>query len=164
MATVVVRPLRGAGVFVWLGGVARWLFSSRTLRRLTGAEVVVLQGRALAVRPVPLGIARDLVPAMVRCSRRFAEWDLNEALYDDMVEVLALGLRAPRRDIESLTVSLWDLAPVIETIARVNGMPVQEAGSIDMGKLLAALKPTGTSLSPGSSAPPAGPGSISSNA
>ena len=47
----------------------------------------------------------------------------------------------------------------------INGLPVLEAGSSDMGKLLAALTTqTGTNSMPGSSAPPAGAGSTSTDA
>lgn len=157
--TVVIRALAGSGHFVRILAWLRGLVTRRLLLRLMGAETVVIQGRVRAVRAVPLGVARDLVPAMVRCSRRFDEWTIDEALYDDLVKVLSLGLRVPSRDIESLNVSLWDLAPVIETIARVNGMPVQEAGSADMGKPI-ALTRTGTNSTPGLSAQPAGPGSM----
>jgi hypothetical protein len=111
-----------------------------------------------------LGVARELVPAIVRCSKAFAAWEFSEALYDDMVKVLALGLNVPVARIEALTVSLFDLAPVVERIARVNGLPVLEAGSPDMGKLMALATQTGMNSTPGSSAPPAGPGSTSTDA
>ncbi len=165
MTTVVIRPLAGAGRLTRLAAFVRGLLSRRMLLRLNGVDTVVLQGHVHAVRPVPLGVARELVPAIVRCSQAFAAWEFSEALYDDMVKVLALGLNAPPRRIEALTVSLFDLAPVVERIASVNGLPVLEAGSADMGKLMAALPtPTGTSSTPGSSAPPAGPGSTSTDA
>lgn len=164
MATLVLSPLAGAGVRVRLLAWLRSWLSRRLLLRLIGIETVVLQGRVLAVRPVPLGVARNLVPAIVRCSRRFAAWEFDEPLYDDLVQVLSLGLGVPPRDIERLTIPLWELTPVIERIARVNAMPVLEAGGADLGKLLAALTgSTGTSTSPGSSAPPAGAGSTSSS-
>lgn len=164
MPALVIHPLAGAGHFVRLAAFLRRLISRRLLLRLLGAEVVVLQGRVLSVRPVPLGVARDLVPAIVRCSKAFTSLDFNEALYDDMVKVLALGLGLPSAKVEALTVSLWDLAPIVERIARVNGLPVMEAGSPEMGKLLAALTQTGMNSTPGSSAPPAGPGSTSIDA
>lgn len=162
MSAVVVSPLAGAGYLARAGAFVRGLVSRRALLRLVGIEAVVLAGRVYAVRAVPLGVARDLVPAIVRCSRAFAAWEFSEALYDDMIRVLALGLGVPARRIEALHVSLLDLAPVVERIARVNGMPVLEAGSPDMGKLVAAL--TGMSSTPGSSPPPAGLGSTSTDA
>ena len=162
--SIVIRPLPGAGVLASLAAVLRGLVSRRMLLRLAGVETVVLAGRVLPVRAVPLGIARELVPAIVRCSKAFASWEFSEALYDDIVKVLALGLNLPAKHIEALPVSLLDLAPVVERIARVNGLPVLEAGSHDMGKLLALMTQTGTNSTPGSSAPPAGPGSISTHA
>ncbi len=162
MSAVVIHPLAGAGYAARLAAFVRRLVSRRALLRLAGVDTVVLSGRVYAVRAVPLGVARDLVPAIVRCSRAFAAWDFSESLYDDMIRVLALGLGVPSRRIEALPVSLLDLAPVVERIARVNGMPVLEAGSPDMGKLMQAL--TGTSSTPGSSAPPAGLGSTSTDA
>jgi hypothetical protein len=164
-ATVVVHPLPGAGALVRLAAWARDVFSRRLLLRLVGIDCVVLQGRVLPVRAVPLGVARDLVPAIIRCSRRFADWQIDEALYDDLVRVLALGLRVSPREIEALTVPLWELGPVLERIAHANALPVLEAGSGGMGEFLAALtKSTGTSSTPGSSAPPAGHGSTSTSA
>ncbi len=164
MTAIFIRPLAGAGYLVRLSALVRRLLSRRVLLRLAGVDTVVLQGAVHVVRPVPLGVARELVPAIVRCSRRFAAWDLDEALYDDLVKVLALGLAVPVARIEALTVSLFDLAPVVERIARVNGMLVLEAGSSDVGKQLVALTQTGTNSMPGSSAPPDGHGSTSTNA
>jgi hypothetical protein len=159
MSALVISPLAGAGRFTRLAAVVRGLVSRRALLRLAGVETVVLAGRVYAVRAVPLGVARDLVPAIVRCSRAFAAWEIGEPLFDDLIQVLALGLNVPSARIESLPVSLLDLAPVVERIARVNGLPVVEAGRPDMGKLLAALTQTGMNSMPGSSAPPAGRGS-----
>lgn len=161
MTALVISPLPGAGFAVRLTAWVRGLVSRRALLRLAGIETVVLAGRAHALRAVPLGVARELVPAIIRCSRRFAAWEIDESLYDDLVIVLALGLGTSRGEIERLSVSLWDLAPVIDRIARVNGLPVLEADS-DPGKIVAALMTsTGMSSMPSSSAPPAGPGTTS---
>lgn len=160
-ASIVLAPLAGAGHRLRLSAWMRGWLSRRLLLRLAGVEAVVLEGRTYAVRAVPLGVARTLVPAIIRCARRFAAWEIDDTLYEDFVTVLALGLGAPRRAIERLTIPLWDLAPVIDRIARVNGLPVLEAGT-DPGKLLAALMTsTGTSSTPSSSAPPGGPGTTS---
>lgn len=156
-----LAPLPGAGRLVRLVAWVRGRLNRRLLLRLAGLDAVVLEGRTFVVRAVPLGVARNLVPALIRCSRRFADWQIDEALYDDLVTVLALGLGTPPHTIERLTLPLWELAPVIERIARVNGLPVLEAGA-DMGKLMVALmNSTGTSSTPSSSAPPAGPGTTS---
>lgn len=163
-AALVINPLAGAGYLPRLSAFVRRLVSRRLLLRLVGVDTVVLAGRVLPVRAVPLGVARELVPAIVRCSKAFAAWEFSEALYDDMIKALALGLNVPAARVESLTVSLFDLAPVVECIARVNGLPVLEAGSSDMGKLVALMTQTGTNSTPGSSAPPAGPGSTSTDA
>jgi hypothetical protein len=160
-----IHPLPGAGLWPRLGARCRSVLSRRLLLRLVGVPTVSLEGRVYAVRAVPLGIARELVPALLRCSRRFAEWQIDEGLYDDFLKVLALGLNASPRVIDRLTVPLWELAPVVEQIARVNGLPMMEAGRSDLGKLLAAMMPsTGMPSSPGSSPAPAGPGSTSNNA
>jgi hypothetical protein len=164
MAALVIAPLPGAGLGACLRASVRGWFSRRLLLRLVGIETVVLEGRAWVVRPVPLGIARELVPAIVRCSQKFAAHTVDEPLIDDLIRVVALGLRAPPAQIERLRVGLWDLVPVIERIARVNGLAVVEAGGADMGKLLAALtNSTGTSSTVGSSARPAGHGITSTN-
>lgn len=161
MSALIVSPLPGAGLRVWLAAWARRLISRRTLLRLAGVKSVMLEGRVYPLRPVPLGIARDLVPAIMRCSQRFAAGQIDESLYDDLVRVLALGLRADPRVIESLTVPLWYLAPVIDGIASVNALPVMEAGA-PTGKPPAAMTPsTGTNSTPASPAPPDGPGTTS---
>lgn len=163
MTAVIVRPLPGAGfgtrAFSWLRG----LRARRLLLKLAGIDSVVLQGRVYTVRARPLGVCRQLVPAIIRCSRRFAQWEIDEALYDDLVQVMSLGLGESPKVIERLSVSPWDLAPVIEQIARVNGLPVLEAGRSDLGELVQALTSTGMSSTPGSSAPPAGPGITSTS-
>ncbi|MFA6015896.1 MAG: hypothetical protein WC742_12600 [Gallionellaceae bacterium] len=162
-ASLIVSPLPGAGLYVRLASRVRGLLSRRLLLRLIGVESVMLQGRVHVLRAVPLGVARELVPAIIRCSRKFSAWEIDDALYGDLVKVLALGLRTTPREIERLTVPLWELAPVIERIARINGMPVLEAGT-DMGKLVAALMTsTGMNSMPSSSAPPVGAGNTSIN-
>lgn len=160
-APLVISTPATAGFLARLAAYVRGLRVRRLLLRLAGVPSVVLEGRVYAVRPVPLGMARELVPAIIRCSRKFAAWEIDEVLYEDLVKVLALGLNAKPGEIERLTVPMWHLAPVIERIARVNGLPVLEAGA-DAGKLIEALMhSTGTGSTPSSSAPPAGPGTIS---
>ena len=164
MSAIVVSPLPGAGLLHRFLVFLRAVFSRRVLLRLAGIPTVILEGRVIAVRAVPLGVAPELVPAIIRCGRSFGAWNIDEALYDDFVKVLALGLRCPPAAIERLTSPLWSLVPVIELIAQVNGLPTVEAGRADLGKLLATLmNSTGTDSSRGLSATPAGPGSTSNN-
>jgi len=161
--TTVIAPLPGVGLLARAGAWLRGLRVRRLVARLTGGEPVVIEGRVFVVRPRPIRACRDLVPALIRCSRRFAAWEIDEALYDDLVQVLALGLNAPPATIERLTVSLFDLSPVIDVIARVNGLPVVEAGRADLGELLTTMaKSTGTNSWPASSSAPAGLGTTSS--
>lgn len=163
MPALVIHPLAGAGHFVRLAAFLRRLIPGRRLLLgLVGTETVVIAGCAYAVRPVPLGVARELVPAIVRCSRAFVRFEVTDEMYTDLIKALSLGLGVPAREIERHAVSLWDLAPVIDLIARVNGLQVMEAG--DVGKLLALMTQTGTSSTPGSSAPPAGPGNTLTDA
>lgn len=159
MTALSIHPLSGIGWPRRLAIAIRSMFSSRQLLRLSGVPVVVLEGRVYAVRPVPLGVARELVPALLRCSRKFAAWEIDEPLYDDLVKVLSLGLRASMADIERMTVPLWSLGGVVERIASVNGMPVMEAGGAGLGELMKALtQSTGMGSLPGSSAPRDGNG------
>lgn len=165
MTALVVSPLPGAGLRVRLVAWVRRLLSRRALLRLAGVKSVMLEGRVYVLRAVPLGVARDLVPAIMRCSQRFAAGQIDEDLYDDLVRVLALGLRAEACEIERLTIPLWYLAPVIDGIAAVNGLPVMEAGAAG-GKFQAATTPSpmpsiGTNSTPASPAAPDGPGTTS---
>lgn len=162
---LVINPLPSARLLHRLGARGRSVLPHRLLLRLVGIPTVTLAGHVYAVRAVPLGIARELVPALLRCSRRFAEWNIDEGLYDDFLKVLALGLNASPKVIAGLSVPLWELAPVVEQIALVNGLPVMEAGRSDLGKLLAAMTTsTGMTSSPGSSPAPAGLGNTPNNA
>lgn len=165
MGAVVLTPLPAAGYGTRAVAWLRQRFSRRLALRLLGIPYVVLEGRVYPVRAVPFGVARELVPALLRCSRRFAAWQIDEALYADMVLVLSRGLGTTPAVIDRLTVPLWELGPVVEAIARANGLPQMEAGEANLGKFLEALtKSTGTNSAPSSSAPPAGPGSMSTNA
>lgn len=159
--SLVISPLPGAGLgaraMAWLRGMQ----VKRLVRRLAGLDTVVLQGRVFALHARPLGICKQLVPALLSCSRRFTAWELTEALYDDLVRVLSLGLDTAPETIESLSIPPWELTEVIGQIARINGLPVLEAGRADLGELLTALTSTGTNTSPTSSAPAAGPGPTS---
>ena len=163
-ASFVAHPPRSAGWPIRLFARARAACSRRALCRMAGIRTVSLEGHVRALRPVPISVAREMVPALIRCARSFALWQIDEALYDDFVTTLSLGLGLPRASVERLTVPLWDLAPVVEMIAQVHGLPTVEAGRADLGKLQAAMLSIGTASSPGSSPTPAGPGSTSSNA
>jgi hypothetical protein len=164
MDSIILSPVPGAGIPRRVLACLRGLFSRRALLRLVGVPVVQIEGRVIAVRPVPLGVAREMVPALLRCARSFSAWDINESLYDDFVVVLSVGLRQSRQTVESWTVPLWQLAPVVERIAQVNGLPTVEAGRADLGKFVATMLSTGMDSSPGSSAVPDGPGITSNNA
>lgn len=164
MAALVVVPiLPGAGYFARAGAFLRGWFSRRLLLSLIGVDAVVLAGHVFAVRARPLGIDRELVPALVRCSQAFVRIEITDELYADIVKALALGLNVSARTIEALPVSLWELAPVLDLIARVNGLQMVEAGRSDLGKILKALEQIGMNSIPESSAPPAGPGNTSTN-
>lgn len=158
-ATLVVKPLPRAGLPVRVAAWLRGLGLRRALHRLAGVDTLVLQGRVIAVRARPIRVCRTLIPAVVRCSRRFAHGDIDESLYDDIVTVLAQGLALPVADVERLSIGLWDVPPIIERIAIANGLPVMEAGRPELGEILRALTTTstGTNSVPSSSAPAAGP-------
>lgn len=161
MPAVTVPPMDGAGRLVRLLAWVRGLVSRRVLYRLAGVDVVVLAGHVCQVRAVPLGVARNMVPALVRASQAFAAWRIDEALYDDLVIVLATGLGLDTRTVERLPVALWELGPVIEALAQANGLPTVEAGRAAQGK---PMNPwTGMPSTPSSSPPPAGHGTTSTN-
>lgn len=165
LASLVIDTPKGAGPIPRLLSFARRLLARRLILRLAGVHSVMVEGRVCILRPVPLGIARDMIPALIRCGRRFNEWNIDESLYDDFVTVLSFGLRLTRANVEALTVPLWELAPIIERIAQINGLPTMEAGRADLGKILATLMTsTGPDSSRGSPATPVGPGTTSSNA
>lgn len=164
-ASLTIHVPLGAGFLPRLVARLRRLLARRLLLKLAGVETVMLEGRVIALRPVPLGVARYMIPALIRCTRSFSSWDISEALYADFVTVLALGLRLPPATVENLRTPLWELAPLIERIAHTNGLPTMEAGRADLGKILATLmNSTGPDSSRGSPATPAGPGTTSSNA
>lgn len=137
--------LRAAGRFRRLAAFLRlrlvWLWF-----RLDGVGAVVLDGRVYPVRALPLGKSRVLIPAVIRCSRAFAEWRLDDDdLYQDLVTVLSVGLGTSRQRVEGLHTSLFALTGVIRQICEANGLPMVEEGT-DPGKLMALMmSQTGTS-------------------
>lgn len=167
MAAINIAPLRGAGYVARIGAFLRLsLCLRRGMLRGLGYESVVLEGRVYRVRAVPLGKARYLVPALIRCAQGFVESRFDdESLYDDLINVLALGLGVPSTKVEAMDIPIWDLAPVIDCIARVNGLAAnEEAGKSDPGKfkfsrLLMVF--TGTSFTQRSFHRPVGPGTTS---
>lgn len=157
MATVVVRNLNP--VLQRLPALLWGLFYLPLRLKNAGADQVILYGRPHTVLPRPLGVARQLVPLLLRCSQRFAEGEVTEALYDDLILILSLGLGVKARYVESFPISISDLARIYELIARVNGLSREEGTALGGVAALAIL--TGMSSMPGSSAPPAGPGTTS---
>lgn len=161
MAAIVINPLPAAGNGVRLWAALRGFIARRLWPRLRGVEMAYIQGRAIPLQARPLGVARELIPAILRCSEALLAGRIDDAFYSDLVQALALGLNLPPRVIESFAVSLWDLAKLLDVIARVNGLQAAE-GSADLGKFQAVLN--GTNSIPPSSPPPAGAGSTSTNA
>lgn len=68
MGAVVLSPLPAAGYGTRAAAWLRQRFSRRLALRLLGVPYVVLEGRVYPVRAVPFGVARQLVPALLRCS------------------------------------------------------------------------------------------------
>jgi len=159
MASIVIRPLPGAGYLTRSLAWWRGLRVGRVLAALTGIDTVVLQGRVLPVKAQPLKVCRSLVPAIIRCSKRMSQLDIDEPLYEDLILVLSLGLAIPQKKIEQMRISAFEIGQVIKVIARANGMPIAEAGGPELGEMAQALmRLTGTSSTPGSSVPPGGHG------
>lgn len=161
MTALVINPLPAAGNGVRFWAALRGFIARRLVPRLRGVELAHIQGRAIPLQARPLGVARELIPAILRCSEALLAGRIDDAFYGDLVLALALGLNLPPRVIESWAVSLWDLARLLDAIARVNGLQAAEGGD-DLGKFLAVLN--GTNSTPPSSPPPAGAGSTSTNA
>lgn len=164
MTTTVITTQRGAGYVRRVLSALRLAIRGRQLLNLLlGFESAVVQGKVYCIRAANLGKARHLVPAVVRCSRRFQAMQIDDELYDDLITVLSLGLSTTRADIESFDVPLWELALLVEQIARVNGLVEREgAGRSEAGKRMASLmRSIGTGSMPGSFQPPAGPGPTS---
>lgn len=157
MSSVVIHPLPRAGiparVMAWVRGIS----VPRLVNRLLGFDTVVLEGRVFAVRAQPIKVCRTMIPALLRCSKRFASFDFDESMSDDLVIVLSQGLSTKPAVIEQLSIPLWSLTPVIEKIAIANGLPLAEAGRSNPGEIMTALALIGTNSASLSSAQPAGP-------
>lgn len=123
-APVVIAPSVGAGWPVRVAARVRRLFSRRVLLRLAGVPTVVLQGHVYAVRAVPLGVARDMVPALLRCSRILGEQHRSIELSEDFIVVLLHGLRVNQSEFKSFKLSIDEQRHVLDEIAWVNGIPV----------------------------------------
>jgi hypothetical protein len=109
----------------------QWMFPPAHLR-------VVLAGKRYVARVVPFGVARQLVPALIRASQAIGDGRIDDdAVYADVVTVLHLGLGIPRWRISRLDCDLTELPAVFERVGIANGL-VPKEGTGPVGKLLAA--------------------------
>jgi hypothetical protein len=127
---------------------------------------ITLGTTTLEVAPIPLGRLKKLLPAFNRAGRALQAGLLDEAVFDDIAIVLSAGTGLDVESIESLPATMAQLSTALEVVAQVAGLEGKTGASgapQGEGPSQAVATP-GTSSTPGSSPPPAGPGSTSTSA
>lgn len=120
---------------------------------MTDPVVIVLGTRTLAVRAIPLGKLRRLVPAFNRAGKAFAFGSADDAAFDDIFAILSEATELPVADIEAIPGTWPEIMAAIETVADVCGLkPKKEEGAPDAGEARPGPSPAST---PGTPSTPA---------
>lgn len=126
-------------------------------------STIHLGGRALEIAPVPLGRLKRLIPAIGRAQLAIVGGVLDESLFDDVIAVISAGSGLSVAEVEALPGTLEEIAEALKAISTVCGLEPTE-GDASAGEVMPVAASTGTSSTPGSSLPPAGHGTTSTDA
>jgi len=90
-------------------------------------KTIVIGGQAVAVKPMPLGTLRKVLPAFNRVGAAFKQGAVDEAVFDDCVTIIAAGIGKSAEEVEQMPMSFDELPRVLEVIAGVAGLKPAEA-------------------------------------
>ena len=125
---------------------------------MTEFPVITLGQRTLAVRPLPLGKLRRLVPAFNRAGRAFALGSADDAAFDDVFAILSEATELPVKDIEAIPGTWQQLMAAIDTVAGVCGLKKpddERQGAPDAGEARPGASASPASTTPGTPSTPA---------
>lgn len=131
-------------------------------------RTITLGTTAIPVPPIPLGRVRKLPVVCNRVYAAFAVNVLDDAVSNDIVLILSLGLGLPVEELDAMPATFDQLKDAIDVIVDVAGLkPKGGAGAVPPGEALppaAILTAGGMTTTPTSSPAPAGPGTTSTSA
>lgn len=132
-----------------------------TIREITLGTV------AIPVPPIPLGRVRKLPVVCNRIYKAFALGIMDDAVSDDIVLVISLGIGKPVAEIDEMPATFEQLQQAVEVITEVAGLQRKDAGkAVSEGEALPPAEiPTagGMTSTPTSSLAPDGPGTTSTS-
>jgi hypothetical protein len=85
-------------------------------------KTIVIGGQTVAVKPIPLGVLRKVVPAFNRVGVTFASGAVDEAVISDCVFIIAAGIGKPVEEVEQMPMGFDELPAALEVIAEVAGL------------------------------------------
>lgn len=107
---------------------------------------ITLAGKEYSISPIPLGLLKVALPAFGRVGVDFANGDLTERTFDDLIIILAAGMEMTTEEVDKIVAPMDDLIVAIEKIATVSGLI---KGGGDPGEASPAAVSIGTSSTAG---------------
>lgn len=90
-------------------------------------KTIVIGGQTVAVKPIPLGMLRKVVPAFNRVGSAFAKGAMDESIIGDCVVIIAAGIGKPVEEVEQMPMGFDEIPLALEVIAEVAGLKPAEA-------------------------------------
>lgn len=85
-------------------------------------KTIVIGGQPVAVKPIPLGLLRKVVPAFNRVGAAFAAGAIDEQVIEDCEVIIAAGIGKPIHDVAEMPMGFDELPRALEVIAEVAGL------------------------------------------
>lgn len=96
-------------------------------------KTIVIGGQKIAVKPIPLGLLRKVVPAFNRVGAAFAAGAVGEDVIGDCVVIIAAGIGKAPEEVEQMPMGFDELPQALEVIAEVAGLKPSEAQPGELG-------------------------------
>lgn len=130
------------------------------------AETVTLGGRRFALEPLPWGKLKRLTAAIQRVGMALAAGVAGDAVFDDLGQVLCLGLGLDPAELDALPTDYHEASNAFRALMRVSGMEAEMEHALGEARrrgaqLAAPASQAGTASTPTPPPTPAGPGANS---
>lgn len=130
------------------------------------SEVVTLGDRSFELRPMPWKQLRRLAAKIRTLGMALAAGVADESTMADMADVLSIGLDLPLDELDALRTDWHEVSNAFRALMRVSGMERELEHALGEARRRGLLPPApasipGTPSMPGSTSPPAGPGTSS---
>lgn len=90
-------------------------------------KTIVIGGQKIAVKPIPLGLLRKVVPAFNRVGAAFASGAVDERVIEDCEVIISAGIGKPVEEVTQMPMGFDELPRALEVIAEVAGLKPAEA-------------------------------------